>query len=200
VLLVFASRNPDKITELAHALEGLPCEVRGAAEFPQAPEVEETGATLEENALLKARAVCRATGELTLADDTGLEVEALDGAPGVASARFAGPEQDYERNLTKLLERMAAVPVGRRGARFRTVVALCFPDGREVLAEGVCAGEILTRRRGSGGFGYDPVFYVPEAGKTFAEMSLQEKGRISHRGRAMARAREILAPLLARAR
>ncbi len=196
MLLVFASRNPDKIAELKHALADLPCRVSSAADFPQVPEVEETGQTLEENALLKARAVCRATGELALADDTGLEVDVLDGAPGVASGRFAGPEQDYERNLVKLLELLTGVPESKRGARFRTVIALCFPDGREELAEGVCPGTILTERRGRGGFGYDPVFFVPQAGKTFAEMSLAEKGCISHRGRAMARAREILAPIV----
>jgi XTP/dITP diphosphohydrolase len=191
-LLVFATRNPYKLIELRHALAGLPLEIRAAGDFPQVPEVEETGATLRENALLKARAVHAATGELALADDTGLEVDALDGAPGVASARFAGPEQDYERNLALLLERMRGVPGSRRGARFRTVIAIHFPDGREACAEGLCEGCILEERRGSGGFGYDPVFLVPELGRTFAELSLAEKDAVSHRGRAMRAARRIL--------
>jgi XTP/dITP diphosphohydrolase len=191
-LLVFASRNPDKVAELRHALLGLPLVVRSSIDFAHVPEIEETGETLAENALLKVRAVQAATGELALADDTGLEVDALDGAPGVASARFAGPEQSYARNLAKLLEALRGVPEERRGARFRTVVALRFPDGREALAEGVCEGRILRERRGTGGFGYDPVFLIAEHGRTFAEMTLDEKDSISHRGRAMRAARTIL--------
>ncbi len=195
--LVFASRNRDKIAELSHALEGLPLEVREAADFPWVPDVEETGATLEENALLKVRAVHAATHALCLADDTGLEVDALDGAPGVHSARFAGPDQSYEKNLEKLIRLLEGCPAARRTARFRTVVAIAFPDGREETADGVCEGLILDHRQGTGGFGYDPVFYHPESGKTFAEMGLKEKGKVSHRGLAMARAREILARWLA---
>jgi XTP/dITP diphosphohydrolase len=192
MVLVFATRNPHKLIELRHALAGLALEIRAASDYPHAPEVEETGATLLENALLKARAVHAATGELALADDTGLEVDALDGAPGVASARFAGPDQDYARNLALLLDRMRGVPEPRRGARFRTVVAIRFPDGREACAEGVCEGRILEGRRGDGGFGYDPVFLVPELGRTFAELTLAEKDAVSHRGRAMRAARRIL--------
>jgi XTP/dITP diphosphohydrolase len=196
VRLIFASRNPDKISELSDALAGLPLSVSGVADIPGVPAVEETGATLEENALLKARAVHRATGELCLADDTGLEVDALGGAPGVRSARFGGPEQSYEKNLRKLLESLAGIPEQRRGARFRTVVALVLPDGTEMLAEGVCEGLILASPRGGGGFGYDPVFHYPQAGKTFSEMSLEEKQAVSHRGRAMRQVRVILEKLL----
>jgi len=197
VQLVFASRNRDKIAELSHALEGLPFDVCGAADFPEVPDVEETGATLEENALLKVRAVHAATRALCLADDTGLEVDALDGAPGVYSARFAGPGQTYAKNLEKLIRVLEGCPAARRTARFRTVVAIAFPDGREETTEGVCEGRILDHRQGDGGFGYDPVFYHPESGKTFAEMGLEEKGKVSHRGLAMARAREILVRWLA---
>jgi XTP/dITP diphosphohydrolase len=197
MLLVVGSRNRDKLTELRHALAGLPLEVHGAADYPCIPAVEETGATLAENASLKARAVHRATGQLALADDTGLEVDALDGAPGVRSGRFAGPEQDYARNLAKLLAALAGVEPARRGARFRTAVAVVFPDGRERLAEGVCEGTILEAPRGAGGFGYDPVFLVPDSGRTFAEMTLREKDRLSHRGRAMRAARAILEAFLA---
>jgi len=197
MLLIFASRNPHKIAELGHALQGLPLAVRSAADFPAVPEVEETGATLAENAFLKARAVHAATGELSLADDTGLEVDALGGAPGVESARFAGPEQDYARNLEKLLQTMRAIPDEQRGARFRTVIAILFPDGSSAQAEGVCAGRILRERRGTSGFGYDPIFFLPEQQRTFAEMTLEEKNLVSHRGRAMQAARKILAARLA---
>ncbi len=190
--LVFASRNRDKIAELRDTLLGLPLDIRSAEEFPDAPDVEETGSTLEENALLKARAVHQVVGGLCLADDTGLEVEALQGAPGVHSARYGGPEQSYEKNLHRLIAEMAGVPEPHRGARFRTVVALIFPDHRETTIEGVCEGMILAEPRGTKGFGYDPVFWVPEVGKTFAEMGLPEKQNLSHRGRAMRRVREIL--------
>jgi XTP/dITP diphosphohydrolase len=193
MLLVVASRNPDKLVELCHALAGLDLEIRSAAEFPEVPEVAETGSTLEENALLKARAIHEATGALALADDTGLEVDALGGAPGVASARFAGPEQSYARNVEKLLTLMERVPDERRHARFRTVIALRFPEGREEVVEGVCEGTILRERRGGGGFGYDPLFFVPPLGKTFAELTLEEKNRVSHRGRAMRKAPALLA-------
>jgi XTP/dITP diphosphohydrolase len=196
MLLVVASRNPDKLVELCHALAGLDLEIRSAAEFPEVPEVAETGSTLEENALLKARAIHEATGALALADDTGLEVDALGGAPGVASARFAGPEQSYARNVEKLLTLMERVPDERRHARFRTVIALRFPEGREEVVEGVCEGTILRERRGGGGFGYDPLFFVPPLGKTFAELTLEEKNRVSHRGRAMRKAHALLAACL----
>ncbi len=191
--LVFASHNPDKIRELAHALEGLPVEVVSAGEYPGSEPVEENGETLEENALLKARAVHEATGELCVADDTGLEVDALGGEPGVHSARYAGPEQSYHKNLEKLLAEMKEVPAGSRAARFRTAVAIVFPDGSELLLAGACEGEILSEPRGESGFGYDPVFYLPEKDKTFAEMTLAEKQALSHRGRAMRKARRMLA-------
>lgn len=191
--LIFASRNPDKIAELRAALADLPLEISSAAEIPNLPEVEETGNTLEENALLKARAIHALTGGMCLADDTGLEVDALNGAPGVRSARFGGPEQSYARNLEKLLQVMEGIPPEERGARFRTAVALIFPDGSEKLTEGICRGTLLSASRGSGGFGYDPVFYLPELGRTFAQMSLAEKQAISHRGRAMIGARDLIA-------
>lgn len=194
--LVFASHNPDKIRELAHALEGLSVEVVSAEAYPGIEPVEETGETLEENALLKARAVHEATGELCVADDTGLEVDALGGAPGVRSARYAGPEHSYQKNLQKLLAEMEAVPAGSRAARFRTAVAIVFPDGSDLLLTGSCEGQILPEPRGESGFGYDPVFYLPEKGKTFAEMALAEKQVLSHRGRAMRKARQMLAGYL----
>lgn len=178
--LVVASRNPDKVAEIEEILEGtnLAEEIVRDLDWP---EVEETGSTLEENALLKGRAVVEATGLPVLADDTGLEVDALDGAPGVHTARFAGPEARYEDNVAKLLEAMG----GRRdrSARFRTVVALIFPDGVEIVAEGSVEGVIAERPRGERGFGDDPVFAV--GGRTLAEMSLDEKNQLSHRARAI---------------
>ncbi len=197
--LIFSSRNPDKIAELSDALRGLPLEVSGAADHPEIPDVEETGAKLEENALLKARAAHRATGLLCLADDTGLEIDALGGQPGVRSARYGGPAQDYARNVARVLAELRGVPESRRRARFRTVVALVFPDGRETVVTGECHGVILTAPRGTGGFGYDPIFFAPEAGRTFAEMTLEEKQSISHRGRAMRLARAALERWLNRA-
>jgi len=146
------------------------------------PDVEESGDTLEENALLKARAVAAATGLPALADDTGLEVDALNGEPGVHTARFAGPDAGYAANRRALLAALEGV--ADRRARFRTVVALVVPDGAEVLAEGVLEGHITASERGSGGFGYDPVFEVE--GQTLAEMGEDHKNRISHRARALA--------------
>ena len=144
-------------------------------------DVEETEPTLEGNALLKARAVAAATGHAAVADDTGLEVEALGGEPGVHTARYAGPDASYDDNVTKLLEAMADTP--QRAARFRTAVAIVTPEGDELVVEGVLDGDIAYERRGSGGFGYDPVFDVD--GRTLAEISVEEKNSMSHRARAL---------------
>jgi XTP/dITP diphosphohydrolase len=178
--LVVASKNPDKVSEI----EGILSETDLVSEIVRGldwPDVEETGATLEENALLKARSVVEATGLPVLADDTGLEVSALDGAPGVHTARFAGEGARYEDNVAKLVEVLAGHD--DRSARFRTVVALAFPDGVEVVAEGVLDGIIANRPRGQGGFGYDPVFEVE--GRTLAEMGVEQKNLLSHRARAI---------------
>ena len=178
--LVVASKNPDKITEIEQLLEplGLAGEVVRGLDWA---DIEETGATLEENALLKGRSVAEATGLPALADDTGLEVDALDGAPGVQTARYAGPDATYENNVVRLLSVMSGE--SNRSARFRTVVALVMPDGSEVVAEGVVEGSITDSPRGEGGFGYDPVFEVN--GQTLAEMGDGRKNEISHRARAM---------------
>ena len=177
--LVVASKNPDKIAEIEAILgeSNLAGEVVRGLEWP---DVEETGETLEENALLKARAVLAATGLPVIADDTGLEVSALDGAPGVHTARFAGDGARYEDNVAKLIEVMAGQD--DRTATFRTVVALVFPDGVEIVAEGRLEGRISTEPRGADGFGYDPVFEVD--GRTLAEMGTDEKNQLSHRARA----------------
>lgn len=178
--LVVASKNPDKVAEIESVLlgSGLADEIVRGLDWP---DIDETGETLEQNAVLKARAVVEATGLPVVADDTGLEVSALDGAPGVRTARFAGPDASYADNVAHLMELMNGV--ADRLARFRTVVALAFPDGSEVVAEGSVEGLIAERPRGERGFGYDPVFEVD--GVTMAEMSLEEKNRLSHRGRAL---------------
>jgi XTP/dITP diphosphohydrolase len=177
--LVLASANPDKATEIAAILVGHELLPRPA----HVPDVEETGTTLEENARLKAVALVDATGEAAVADDTGLEVAALDGAPGVYSARYAGEDATYADNVAKLLAALDGV--ADRRARFRTVALARFPDGTERLAEGIVDGVIATEARGDAGFGYDPIF-VPDGGggRTFAEMSADEKHAVSHRGRA----------------
>ncbi|MBM3286051.1 MAG: XTP/dITP diphosphatase [Candidatus Eisenbacteria bacterium] len=191
--IVLATANRDKVRELRHALEGLAVEILTRDDFPGVPDVTEDGRTLEENALKKARALCAATGLVAVGDDTGLEVAALGGAPGVYSSRFAGAGATYAENVQKLLREMDGVPMERRGARFRCVIALIEPSGAEILVDGTCDGTILTGPRGDGGFGYDPIFSVPPEGRTFAEMTMEEKDRISHRGRAMASMRRLLA-------
>ena len=177
--MVVASANPDKVAEISEVLHGFDLVPRPT----HLGEVEETGATLEDNARLKARAILAGTGEPSVADDTGLEVTALGGAPGVLSARFAGPGATYADNVAALLRALG--PAQDRSARFRTVAIVCFPDGREITAEGIVDGVIALEPRGGGGFGYDPVF-VPDGGggRTFAEMTMQEKNSVSHRGRA----------------
>jgi XTP/dITP diphosphohydrolase len=180
--LVLATANPDKARELADLLDDFDVVLRPA----ELPDVEETEDTLEGNARLKAAAVMEATGEPAVADDTGLEVDALDGRPGVRAARYAGPAATYADNVTKLLGELRGVPSGRRLARFRTVAVALFPDGREILTEGSVQGRIAEAPRGHGGFGYDPVFVPDEGdGRTFAQMSTAEKALISHRGRAL---------------
>lgn len=178
--LVVASKNPDKIAEVEAVLSrlGVVGEIVRGLDWP---DVEETEDTLEGNALLKAREVAAVTGIPALADDTGLEVDALGGDPGVWSARYAGPEATYADNVAKLLESMDGEPY--RKARFRTVMALVSPDGHEWVAEGVVEGSITDEARGSGGFGYDPVFEVD--GRTLSEMGVEAKNRISHRARAI---------------
>ena len=188
--LVCASANPDKVAEMAEVLED------HAVLLPR-PEgmgdVAEDADTLMGNAMLKARAVCDFAGAAALADDTGLEVDALGGAPGVYSARYAGPDASYADNLARLLAEMRDVPPSRRTARFRTVAAVCFPDGTSLSAEGVVEGAITAEPRGAGGFGYDPVFAPVEAGGlTFSEMGPAAKHAMSHRGRALRALLELL--------
>jgi XTP/dITP diphosphohydrolase len=190
--LVLATRNKDKGRELAALLGDLGIVIRTLAEFPDAPEVIEDGETCEANAVKKAVAIARYTGLPAVADDTGLEVEALGGRPGVYAARYAGEDATYEDNWRKLLRELEGVPREKRLARFVTVAALAEPNGPVRTATGSLEGFIAEKPAGTEGFGYDPVFCVPELGKTLAELSPEEKNRISHRGRAFAKVREIL--------
>ena len=182
--LVLATFNRDKARELRALLDLPGLELAALADFPGAIAPDETGATLEQNATIKAEAALRHTGLPSIADDTGLEVDALDGAPGVHAARFAGAGATYADNVRLLLRRLEGVPPERRGARFRTVCVALFPDGARRVGEGTIEGRIAPVPRGAGGFGYDPVFEILELGKTFAELALEEKNALSHRARA----------------
>jgi XTP/dITP diphosphohydrolase len=188
---VLATFNRDKAREF-EALLALPgLQWVSVADWEQATAPEETGDTLLENARIKARAALAVTQLPSLADDTGLEVDALQGAPGVRSARFAGPDASYGDNMTKLLADLAGVVESERSARFRTVCVVAFPNGRELVAEGLLEGRIASEPRGAGGFGYDPVFELPD-GRRLAELTPQEKNQLSHRGlAAKALAREL---------
>ncbi len=180
--LVCASANPDKVVEIAALLEGVAVLLPRP---PEVPDVVEDADTLEGNARLKAAAICAASGRPAVADDTGLEVDALGGAPGVYAARYAGEGVTYADNRKKLLAELAGVPERDRTARFRTVAMVVHPDGSETVVEGVCEGLITLTERGARGFGYDAVFAPRDGeGRTFAEMSDAEKNAISHRGRA----------------
>jgi XTP/dITP diphosphohydrolase len=183
--LVVATANPDKAAEIRAVLLDAGLDVELVPRPDDVPDVDETGATLEENARLKAVALCDATGLPAVADDTGLAVDALDGAPGVYSARYAGDDATYADNVEKLLGALADVDLPARTARFSTVALARWPDGREVAAIGEVEGTIATTARGEAGFGYDPLFVPAEGdGRTFGEMSAAEKHGVSHRGRA----------------
>ena len=193
--IVLATHNHDKEIELKHSLRGLDVEICSLSEYPDIGEIYETGATLLENSLLKANTVHDLTGLPVIADDTGLEVDALDGAPGVYSARFSGVNATYENNVNKLLSVMEDVPDDMRSARFRTVISF-VDETQELWTEGFIEGRITENARGNMGFGYDPVFYVPRLKKTFAELSTAEKNKISHRGLALQKLRKILINVL----
>ncbi len=184
-LLVLATQNPGKARELQALLADAPFEVRALADFPGATLPAETADTYRGNALLKARAAARLTKGWGLGDDSGLEVDALGGAPGVQSARYGNPGLDDAGRVALLLEALAAVPPEQRTARFRCVIAVVEPGGREHVAEGVVEGVIAAAPRGTGGFGYDPVFFYPPLGLTLAELPPEEKLRVDHRGRAV---------------
>lgn len=181
--ILIASSNKDKIREIRLILQLPDVNLRTLDEFPGAPEVTEDGNTLYENALKKASVLAEFTGLPTISDDTALEVDALNGRPGIFSARYAGQKATYKDNVEKMIKDLSAVPEKDRKARFRTVAVFYHPE-IVVSEEGIVEGVILTECHGKGGFGYDPIFFVPEKGKTYAEMSSDEKNSISHRGKA----------------
>ena len=190
--LVLATNNIHKIREISQIIEGLPIDLLSKNDFDNFPDVEETGKILEDNAILKARAIYDFTGLPSMADDSGLEVKALNGEPGVNSARYAGPGCTFADNNRKLLGALSGVPEDHRQAAFRCVIAICFgPQDIEVV-EGKVNGYITEEIRGQEGFGYDPVFYYPELKQTFAEISAEEKNKISHRALAVISAKKIL--------
>ena len=190
--LVLASGNKGKLAEFQRLLEGLDVQIHSMKEYPEIGEIVEDGSTFAENALIKARAVCKATGKPAMADDSGLAADALNGAPGIYSARFAGEQRSDADNNAKVLQLLEGVEDSKRTARFFCVIAIVLPDGREYTVEGTCEGTILRALRGEGGFGYDPLFYVESLDKTFAELTMEEKNRISHRGHANRKAVEII--------
>ena len=183
-IIVLATHNKDKTEELLAVLSEFPIILKTLEDFPEISDISETGETLLENSMLKARTVHQITGLPTIADDTGLEVDALDGAPGIYAARFAGEHVTYQDNVNKLLRELRGVKPDQCTARFRTVMSY-VDKSRELWSEGTIQGVIIKEPRGERGFGYDPVFYVPNIGKTFAEMTATEKNSISHRARAM---------------
>jgi XTP/dITP diphosphohydrolase len=196
--LVLATRNADKLAELRRILDAssVDVSVTGLSEYPDMPDVAETGATFTENALLKARAVVAHTGRPVVADDSGLCVDALNGMPGVLSARWAGRHGDDEANLRLVLAQLAEVPADRRAAHFTCVAALVLPSGREHVTEGTVSGRIIDAPRGTNGFGYDPIFVPGSSELTTAEMSPEAKDAISHRGRALRALAPVIAALL----
>jgi len=198
VTLVIATHNKGKVKEFREMLEDCPVEVKSLLDYPQCPEVVEDGNSFEENAVKKAETIKEYTGEMVLADDSGLEVDYLEGKPGIYSARFAGEGARDEDNNKKLLELLKGVPPEKRGAQFTCVIAIAAPGRETVSVKGVCRGIIVDAPRGEMGFGYDPLFLVTEYKKTFSELEPEIKNSISHRGKAMEKAAAVLRELLQR--
>jgi XTP/dITP diphosphohydrolase len=190
--VVVASGNKGKIREIRNALKGFGLRIYALSDFQDVPEVEEDGGSFTENALKKARFYSKLFGQLTIADDSGLEVDSLKGLPGIYSARYAGEKASGRENNQKLLKEIQGVPISKRGARFKCVIAITSPDGRGATAEGSCKGRIGFKEKGRKGFGYDPLFILPKYGKTMAELTLEEKNRVSHRGKALRKLKKII--------
>lgn len=190
--IILATNNNNKVREFREILAGQDIEVLPLKEAGIEADIEETGETFEENALIKARAVCKMTGKPALADDSGLCVDYLDGAPGVYSSRFMGEDTPYSEKNAAIIEKLSGVPEEERGAAFHCVMALVFPDGREFTAEGKMPGIIAYDPAGENGFGYDPIVFLPEYGKTSAELLPEEKNAISHRGEALKKMLKII--------
>lgn len=190
--VIIASTNQGKLKEFKELMKGLSVEVKSLKDFPEIGDIEENGSSFAENAYIKAKAVFDATGCLSIADDSGLEVDALDGAPGIYSARYAGEEKNDTANNEKLLSEMNVVSDENRGAQFHCAIVAIDQNGTRYDAEGIVRGHILRAPQGENGFGYDPLFYIEEFGCTTAELSMDEKNKISHRGQAVRQIVEIL--------
>jgi len=190
--LLLATNNRAKVKEYAKLLQGIPYQIVSLEDVNISEQVEETGTSFEENAILKAKRYAELSGLTSMADDSGLEVDALDGEPGVRSARYAGEGASDKKRIDFLLKKVADVPWEKRGARFRCVIAIAYPDGRIQLCKGECNGILTFAPLGDNGFGYDPIFYLPDLHKTMAELSMSDKNAISHRGKATEEARRIL--------
>ena len=193
--IVFATTNAGKIKEIKEILSDFDVEVASMKEMSITADIEENGATFEENSLIKARAVSQLPGLPALADDSGLEVDYLNGEPGIYSARYLGRDTDYDYKNNYIIKKLKDAKDEERSARFVCVISLVLPDGREFVKKGVMEGRIGYEIKGENGFGYDPIFYLPEYGKTSAEISAEEKNKISHRGKALSAMKELIASL-----
>ena len=194
--IIFATGNKDKLKEINRVFEGTGYEVISMKDAGFEGDIEETGETFEENSYIKAKAVWDKLGGLVMADDSGFMVDYLDGAPGVYSARFMGEDADYATKCGAIIEKLKGVPAEKRGAGFKTVITAILPDGKIVTSEGEIRGTVNDREEGTNGFGYDPILFVPEIGKTTAQISMDEKNAISHRGKALRAMKEKLKNIL----
>jgi XTP/dITP diphosphohydrolase len=183
--VIIATKNAGKTREFQALLGKRGVEVKSLLDFPDCPDVEETGSTFAENAILKAEAMARYFNTMVIADDSGLSIDALGGRPGVYSARYAGEEKNDQKNIAKVLSELVGVPFAKRTARFHCALAVAAPGRRTTVVEGTCEGYITEKPQGENGFGYDPIFYVPQKGKTMAQLSAEEKNQISHRAKAL---------------
>ncbi|WHY65894.1 XTP/dITP diphosphatase [Neobacillus sp. SuZ13] len=194
--VIIATKNPGKAKEFEHIFSSRGITVRTLLDYPEIPDVEETGTTFEENATLKAEAVSKALGKMVIGDDSGLIVDALEGRPGIYSARYAGEPKNDQNNTDKVLSELEDIPEEKRTARFYCALAVAVPGQETKTVSGTCEGRILEERRGTNGFGYDPVFYVPEKGLAMAELSSDEKNKISHRANALKKLDVVLDSIL----
>lgn len=195
--VIIATKNKGKAREFERMFRALGYDVKTLLDYPSINEIDETGKTFEENAILKAETVARALGKVVIADDSGLMIDALDGAPGIYSARYAGPDKNDEDNIEKVLSELSEVPVEERSARFYCALAVALPNGETETVNGTCEGIILPERRGTNGFGYDPIFFVKNLGRTMAELEPSEKSQISHRAMALKKLEDRLSSILA---
>lgn len=191
-IIMLATNNKSKVKEISEMMSGSDITFESLADAGINVEVEETGTTFEENALLKAREICKLSGKPTISDDSGLEIDALDGAPGIYSSRFMGEDTSYDIKNNALIEKLENVADPDRTARFRCCMALVLPDGREFVTEGAMEGIIAREPKGINGFGYDPILFIPEYNRTSAELSSEEKNNISHRGEALRKMIEVI--------